>query len=343
MDKKVIEISSGTIFRAIIIILAIALLYFIRGTIALLFLSIIIVSAIDPAIDWMQRKKIPRILGVASIYLVLLSIVGLSISFLVPPIAEQTREFSHRMPSYVQSIGNSLGNLGGYFNNGGGATIDQQKIVGNFESSISLLPGKIFTETVGIFSGLFSAIIVLVVAFYMAVNEDGIKKFIVSVTPVRHQIYAAHLTTRIEGKMGKWLQGQFLLMIIIFILDWVGLSLLGMPYALTLAIFAGLMEIVPFVGPIISAVPGIIIGFSISPLMGLLVALLYLVTQQFESNIVVPQVMRKAVGLNPIVVILALLVGLELGGIMGAILSIPIATAIGVVVDDIMGEKKLEK
>lgn len=339
MDKKIIEISSGTIFRAVIVLLVVALLYFIRGTIALLFLSIIIVSAIDPFIDWMQKKRIPRILGVSIVYLAILAIVSVSISFLAPPIIEQTREFSQKMPIYIENLGTSLGHVTGYFRSGN-IEINQQKIVGNFENSISLLPEKVFTGTVGIFSWLLSAVIVLVMAFYMAVNEDGIKKFIVSVTPEKHKAYSAHLTTRIESKMGKWLQGQFLLMIIIFVLDWIGLSLLGIPYALTLAIFAGLMEIVPFVGPIISAVPGIIIGFSISPWMGLIVSLLYLTTQQFESNIVVPQVMKKAVGLNPIAVILALLVGLELGGIMGAVLSVPLATAIGVVVEDLMAERK---
>jgi predicted PurR-regulated permease PerM len=114
-----------------------------------------------------------------------------------------------------------------------------------------------------------------------------------------------------------------------------------MPYALSLAIFAGLMEIVPYVGPIVSAIPAVILGLTISPMTGLMVLILVFAVQQFENHVIVPQIMKKALGLDPIAIILALLIGLKLGGVLGAILAIPIATAIGVVIEDLM--KKPEK
>ena len=174
----------------------------------------------------------------------------------------------------------------------------------------------------------------------MTVEENGIKKFIVSVTPDRFRDYAAGFAMRVKEKIGKWMLGQLLLMFIIFVLDAIGLYLVGVPYALILAIFAGVMEIVPYIGPIISAVPGIILGFLISPTTGFLALLVYLIAQQVENHVIVPQVMKKAVGLNPVATIIALLVGLRLGGAMGAILAIPVATAISLAVNDFMEKMK---
>ena len=124
------------------------------------------------------------------------------------------------------------------------------------------------------------------------------------------------------------------------IFDFIGLAIVGVPYALILAIFAGIMEIIPYVGPIVSAVPGVVLGFLISPTLGFLALLVYLVSQQMENHVIVPQVMKKAVGLNPISVILALLIGARLGGAIGAILAIPVATGISLFINDLLEKRK---
>lgn len=337
MEKRQVEVSTGIIFRTVLIILSLWFLYLVRDVIALIFVSVLIVSAIDPAVDWLQRKRIPRSLGVAMIYVLLFAIVGLSISFLIPPLVEQFRDFSQKIPSFSHELTNLVNDVEKYF--GSGQTPTNQQALPQLSDNLSSLSGKIFSGTVGVFSGFISAIAILAMAFYMAVKEDGIRKFIISLTPEKHRQYAANLTERIKFKMGRWLLGQLILMVIIFTLDFVGLSLLKVPYALALAIFAGLMEVIPYVGPIISAVPGVILGFTISPLTGFLTLLLYWLAQQFENYVVVPQIMKKAVGLNPITVIVALLIGIRLGGISGAILAIPAAAAIGVVTEDLLADK----
>ncbi|MEK7598564.1 MAG: AI-2E family transporter [Patescibacteria group bacterium] len=336
MEKRQIDISTGIIFRAILIILALWFLYLVRDVIALIFVSILIVSAIDPAVDWMQKKKIPRSVGVSIIYLFILAVISLSVSFLIPPLVEQFRDFSQKIPQFSQALSGFTDDLKIFFGNEN--VVGGQQAISGFGSEFSSLSGKIFTRTVGFFSGFISVIVILAMAFYMAVKENGIKNFIVSVTPEKHKQYAAHLTERIKIKMGRWMQGQLVLMVIIFALDFIGLSLLKVPYALALALFAGIMEVVPYLGPIISAFPGVILGFTISPFTGFMAILLYWLAQQFENYVVVPQIMKKAVGLNPITVIVALLIGIKLGGIFGAILAIPIAAAVGVVTDDFMKE-----
>lgn len=339
IEKRQVEISMGVIWRTVALGIAIVFLYLIRDVLALLFVAILIVTAIDPVVDFLHKKKIPRSVGVLMVYGLLLSIMGLVISFVAPPLINQSKDFIEKIPNYLQSLSNYSGNANNYFQSHK-MTLNVQQLTDNLNNGIANLPQTIFFGTVGLVNNFISIIVVLVMAFYMTVKEDGIKKFIVSITPEKHKEYAASVTERMEVKIGKWVQGQFFLMLIIFALDFVGLYIIGIPYALALAIFAGLMEIVPYVGPIVSAIPGVILGSLISPMTGLVTLLLYFFTQQFESHIVVPQVMKKAVGLNPVAVILALLIGLKLGGVLGAILSIPLATVISVFVEDLMKKEE---
>lgn len=339
IEKRSIDISTGIIFRTILIILALLFLYLVRDVLALLVISIILVSVIDPVVDWLQRKKIPRPAGVLIVYLVIFIIFGLSISFLIPPIVNQFKDFGSNFSNYTRQF-ESYFSVAKIFFQTQHISVNFESILNNLVNEFSKVPEKIYTGTIGVFSGFISVLIVLSMTFYMTVKENGIKNFIISVVPDDHKEYAASLSERIKAKIGKWMRGQLILMLIIFIFDFIGLSIIGIPYALSLAIFAGVMEIIPYIGPIISAIPGVLLGFLISPLTGFLALSVYIVVQQFENHVITPQVMKKAVGLNPIVVILALLVGVKLGGVLGAILAVPIATAIGVFVGDLFEKNK---
>lgn len=339
VEKKVVDVSAGIIWRTILILLALSFLYLVRDVLVLLVISIILVSAIDPVVDWLQRKKIPRPAGVLIIYFVIFIIFGLSVSFLIPPMADQFRDFGSNFSNYTRQFEGYFGVAKNFFQTQH-ISVNFESIMNNLVSELSKVPEKIYSGTVGVFSGFISVLVVFSITFYMTVKENGIKNFIISIVPENHKEYAASLTERIKVKIGKWTRGQLLLMLIIFFLDFIGLSIVGIPYALSLAIFAGVMEIIPYIGPIISAIPGVLLGFMISPLTGLLALLVYVIVQQFENHIIIPQVMKKAVGLNPIVVILALLVGAKLGGALGAILAVPIATAIGLFVGDLFEKNK---
>ncbi|MCX6762926.1 MAG: AI-2E family transporter, partial [Candidatus Moranbacteria bacterium] len=195
---------------------------------------------------------------------------------------------------------------------------------------------NIFSGTISFIGGILSLLVVLSIAFYMSVEEKGVKKFFASIAPDEHGEYVTGLVDRIQYKMGRWLLGQLALMVIIFAIDYVGLLVIGAPYALILAILAGLLEIVPYVGPIVSAVVAASISFLHGPLTGFLVLALFAIAQQLEGYVIAPLVMKRAVGLNPVVVILALLIGFKLGGVMGVIISVPVATVISEVVKDLV-------
>lgn len=335
-----VDISIGVVLRTVLVILALWFLYLIRDVLALLFLSVVLVSAIEPMVDWLQKKRIPRSLGVLFIYIALFFLIGLSIYFLIPPIQDQFHQFSNNFSQYSQMTSDSFRGFQDFLGRSHIA-FNTEKFFQNLSDTLSANSGGIFATTVGFFSGLISTIVVLSLTFYMAAKEDGFKRFITLVVPDDHKEYAISLTERIKDKIGRWMQGQLVLMFVVFVLDYIGLLIVGVPYALVLAIFAGIMEIIPYVGPIISAIPGIILGFLISPLTGVLVFLVYVVVQQLENHVITPQIMKKAVGLNPIVVILALLVGAKLGGAFGAILAIPVATAGSIFIGDIMNKKKM--
>lgn len=304
----------------------------------LIFIAVIVAASIDPAVNFLQKKKIPRSAGAFIIYAALFSIVALIISFLIPPLGFQLREFSANSGQYLQSTGAEFNITNGFFSPNN-VNVAVGKIISEFGNSLTSVTQNIFSKTVGVFSGLISVIVVFSMAFYMVMTEDGIKKFVVSITPQKKKVYAADLTDRINNKIGKWMGGQLVLMIIIFAMDFIGLSLVGIPYALVLAILAGILEVVPYVGPIVAAVPGVVLGFLISPTTGLLALVVYVIAQQVEAHVVVPQVMKKAVGLNPVVTIAAILIGFKLAGVLGAIISVPAATAISLFVSDLMDKE----
>lgn len=342
LDKRTIDISTGIIFRTILILFGIWIVYIVRDVIAILFVSLIITAAIEPAVKKLIAIKIPRSFSVLIIFLVMFFIVGVLVSFLIPPIVSQFNNFIADFPERLDKFTKSFTGIENYFLSHG-IVFSSQEFFQSLSDNLSQSSGRIFSTTVSIFHGFISLIAILSLTFYLSVKEEGMKNFIFSVVPEAHAAYAASLAERIRERIGMWLQGQIVLMLIIFVLDYVALYLLGVPYALILAVLAGVLEIIPYLGPLISAIPGVILGFLISPLTGLLVLAAYIIIQQFENHIIVPQVMKKAIGLNPVTVILALLVGAKLGGVFGAILAIPMAAAASVFIKDLLERKEAQK
>jgi predicted PurR-regulated permease PerM len=180
----------------------------------------------------------------------------------------------------------------------------------------------------------------LVISFYLTAEENGMKNFVKNLVPFKHQSYTLNLVTKIQRKMGSWVLGQVILSIVIFGVTYLGLSILKVEYALVLALIAGLLEIIPLIGPIIAAVPAVFFAFLKNPPLALAVIILYIVIQQLENQVIVPVVMSRSVGLNPVVVIIGVLVGASLGGVLGAIIAIPIISGVSIFINDIWQEQQ---
>jgi predicted PurR-regulated permease PerM len=184
-----------------------------------------------------------------------------------------------------------------------------------------------------------SFILIIVLSFYLTVQEDGVGKFLGIITPIRHEKYVIDLWKRSQKKIGHWMQGQLLLAVIVAVLVYLGLMILGVKNALLLAVLAGLLEVIPVFGPVISAIPAILSAFLDGGItFALLVVGLYVIIQQFENHLIYPLVVKKVVGVSPIIVILALIIGAKLAGFLGIVLAVPVVSALMEFVEDV--EKK---
>jgi predicted PurR-regulated permease PerM len=340
LEKKIINIniSTRTVVKIILFVLVLYFLYLVKGIIVILFISAILSSAIDPLVDWLQRKKIPRSLSILTIYLIGLLAIALIIYLIVPPIIRQSIDLAENFPWYLEQATSKLSTFRQYAQDHG--IMDNikgslQAIVGNLENAAA----GVYTTFASLVNGLFSLVLILVFTFYMAAEENAVKKIIWSLAPEEHQPYIMQLTNKMQKKIGLWLSGQLILSLIIFILVFSGLSIMGVKYALVLALIAGIAEFIPYLGVFLAAVPAIFLALAQSPMLTIFVVILYYIIHLVESNIIIPKLMQRVVGLNPIVIILALLIGFELGGVAGAILSIPLATLVGVFLKDVFEKR----
>lgn len=315
MPQK-IEITTGNIFRVVTALLVLLFLFLIRDVVLIFFVALVIVSALGPAVDWLQNKKIPRILSTFSIFVIGLGLVGLLGYFIAPPLIQEISELVINLPAYLSQL-------------------PFQLKADYIQNILEKVPGFLITVP----SKISSIIVILIIAFYLLAQKHGIRKILKAFTPAKHQDYVFDLFDRIQKKISFWFLGQLTSCLFVGILTFIGLFLLKMPYALLLAIIVGISEIVPF-GPIIGFIPAAILGFAQSSLTGILVGILYLVIHQIENHIIVPQVMRKAIGLNPVLIILALLIGAKLAGILGLLIAIPSAAALSVLIKDFMNKGK---
>ncbi len=333
-----ITLTTSSLLRIIAVLLALYFAYLISDILVLLFTTIIITSAIDPWVDWMQKRAIPRVLGITIIYVLLLGAVGISIYLVIPPIISQFGQLVNDLPFYIEKVNSSLASFRSYTS--GYAWLDSFK--DSFSNSVATLPSitsNIFSTVFNFFGSLFSIIIILVITFYMLAEENSIRKLVWSITPVHKQKYVMDVLARMQKRIGLWMRGQLILCVAIFILTYAGLLALGVKYALILAIIAGFTEFIPYLGPILGAIPAVFLASGQSPKLVLLTVILYIVIQQIENNFLVPKVMQKTAGLNPIISIVVLMIGFSIAGVLGALLAIPVATAGMVIVEDILNKK----
>ncbi|MEK7615175.1 MAG: AI-2E family transporter [Patescibacteria group bacterium] len=333
-SEQSISISTGTFVKAILIFLGAWFLWYIREIVAIFVVAIMFASVIDPFADWFARRRIPRGLAVLVVYTILFAIAAIMVITLVPIILEQSVQLVQNLSvTYVGAVDAFV-----HFQERHQFVETIVSNLQSFQQNINTSAGSLFTTVKGFFSGLIALAIVLALTFYMVVEEDSMRKYFRTFAPVEYQPYITELLKKMQAKMGAWLRGQIILGVFVGVGVYIGLSLLGVPYALLLAVIAGLLEIIPYAGPILSLVPAAIIGFAQSPIHGAAVVGLFLLIQQIENHLLVPKIMQSVTGLNPVLSILALLIGVQVGGIVGAILAIPLATMIAVVAEDIFKE-----
>lgn len=331
MDKTTpIVITSGTFIRAIVIGALAYTLWVLHALVLLVLTAIVIASAIEPGIVGLVRRKFPRVVAVLLMYVTVFGSLILSVYFFLPPILADFGGILSLLPQYLGSL-----NLPAPFDTFASiapqATGTESLIntLINFRGAVSDSTQGAFQLVAAFFGGLFSFVIVVVLSFYFAMQETGVESFLRLVSPEVHEEYLVSLWLRARTKIGLWMQGQILSSLIGGVLAYLGLLILGVPYAFVLALFTAAAMLVPIFGSFIAAFPAIMIAFSAEgATLAIIVGGLYLIINQFEAHLIHPLVVNKVVGIPPLLVILALIVGGELAGFLGVLLAIPLAATL---------------
>jgi predicted PurR-regulated permease PerM len=345
MENKniTINISTGTVLKTAGILLILMFAYLIRDILLMVFIAVIFAALIEPLVNLLETKKIPRGLGIIFIYIVLLLFLVLIVRMIIPPIAEQVSLLTKNFPDLWEKIITNFNSFREYSEEQGLMGNIQQGLEG-LQSGLQNAAGGIYSFIISVFRNVVNFILILVITFYLVVQRDAVNKLFKAIAPKQYHSYLINLFSIIQKKIGDWARGQLILGLIIGVFSFIGLIFLLPKYALVLALVAGITELIPYLGPILGAIPAVFLGFTVPPFSfwrGVAVLILYVVIQQVENNIIVPQVMKKQVGLNPVVIIIVMLIGARLAGIIGLILAIPVATAISVIIKDFIHKSEL--
>ena len=317
-------LQKNQVISAVLLVLLLWFLLTIRDIAIIVFISFILMASFHPIVEWLAKHKIPRIVSVFLVYILVLGVLILLIFPLIPFFSQQIQALVKVFPIYVQHSGQLLG-----------LKIDANFIKSYTSSHIQAIGSNALFVTSKFFGSLLSVLSTIVISFYLLMSHNSIKKDFLGLFPKQKRKHAEKTLELIEVKLGAWLRGQITLSLTIGILAFIALTLLHIPFALPLALLTGLFEIIPTIGPILAAVPALIVGFSISPFTAILVGGSYIIIQLLESNLIAPKIMESAVGLNPVIVIISVLIGAQLMGIIGALLSIPFVSFLIIIIKNL--------
>lgn len=318
-----IEISHKTIIFTVVFLVALWALVQIRDILFLLFIAFIFMAALRPLVESLERLRIPRILSVLVIYALVFGVFGVSLAGTIPTLITQSASFIRDLPTFIERVLP-------YWN------IDARALT----AQIAPISENIVRLTVGLFSNIFTTLTVLVFTFYFLLERRQAEPLLTETMGDGAGQRVLNVLKEVESRLGAWVRGQLILMVLVGIFVYIGLTLLKVEFALPLAIIAGLLEIVPTIGPIVSAVPAVFVALATSPFLALSVVALYFIVQQLENNLMVPIVLSRSTGLSPIITIFALMVGARFAGVIGAVLAVPIVLVLQVVIGALLSKSE---
>ena len=301
------------------------------SVLVLLFLGILLAESIRPIANKLRTWKIPRGAAVMIVYFLLaLVLTGLGL-ILVPPLVVQVREVDDltlELADWARDEVPRLYQISVDF----GFDDEVRELGSDLTSTITQLIGTLAVVPFQVLGFLFGVVSVLVIGFFWMSATERLNRSVIALLPPKRATSVRNLAAELSQRAGGWVRGQVILMVFIGTVTFVGLFVLGVPYPLALATWASLMEIIPIIGPFLGAIPAVLVALIISPWLALATAILYVIVQQLENNILVPKVMERAVGLHPILVMVGVLAGGVLYGIVGIVIAVPLMAAMQVLI-----------
>jgi predicted PurR-regulated permease PerM len=323
MEKAILNyLSKNQFITGILFVAILFILFALKEILLVVFVAYIIVAALLPAVEFLRKRKIPNTVSVILVFFTALILFGVLVAPLVPFLSSQIQQLFKSFPQYLNRAASILG-----------VELSIKEVTQLI--SPQQLGQNAFALAGGVVGGFVATITAIAISFYLLLDYDKIKNNIANLFPKKNYLKITAIIEEVNKKLGAWLQGQMLLSLSIGLITWVVLTVIGMPFALPLAVLAGMFEIIPSIGPVISAVPAIIVALTISPNLAIVVIVSYILIQFIENHLLVPRIMQRAVGLNPVVVIIGVIVGSTLLGIPGALLSVPFISLLTLIIKDV--------
>ncbi|MDP9367328.1 MAG: AI-2E family transporter, partial [Chloroflexota bacterium] len=320
------------------------LLIQVRSIVLLLILGILLAAAIDPLVTQLRHRGFTRGQGILAIYAGILTLLGLGLYLVAPPLIAQGTDLINDIPTILSDLRvEALESQNQFVRTAGVRTFDNAiRTYARLQQSPPVAPDTAFGFLTSVVGVLFTTITVMIVAFYWMTEKAIIKRVLLGLFPLSNRDRAHALWDEIEAKLGGWTRGQLTLMVVIGILSGIAYSPLALDlrFWLPIAIWAGITELIPFIGPVLGGAVAVLVALADSWEKAVMVVVFVVLLQQLEGAVLVPRVMRNAVGMTPLTVILAVLIGNVLNGPLGAVLAIPVGAAVQVIVQDLLGGRR---
>lgn len=329
-SRVTLDISWSALFKILAVVGGLFAAYLLREVLIMLFVVFIFVAAVNPTIKTLQ-KYMSRSLAVTFFYVMLLLAISLIGYLFLPRFIEQMEVLAKAFPAFIDRIRPLVEG----FQTGQGTNLVDQ-VLNSVSSALNSFGGDAFSGIAHFFNSLLLALIGTVISFYLLLEEKNAREFLHQILP-RKQYPAIYQTLRkISTQLGAWIRGQLVVMLFVALLNAIVYTIIGIPSPLPLGIWAGLGELIPYLGPYIGVLPGFALAIASGNILQvILVAVInYFAIQQFQAFYITPRVMSKAVGLSPVLVIIAIVVGINLFGIFGALVALPCAAIVSVLVDE---------
>ena len=317
----------------VVVLLGFTFLWFIRSVLFLIFVSLLVATGIEPLVNTLRRRgPFNRSMGILFIYTLIFGVIGFVLYLAIPPLISEGQNLvevfadPQKTRTAISGINNSFirDTLTTAYENAG--SILQTIVLNSQTLSIGL----------SLFEIVFSTATVFVIAFYWLTEKRNIKRFIFSLVRKDNRPRSNEIWENVENKLGAWMRGQIVLMLFIGVLAGIGYTIMGLKFAFALAVFAGLAELIPIIGPYLGGAPAVLVALTQDITLTIIVVVYIVVIQLVEGNVLVPRIMERAVGVSPLTVIIGILIGSTIAGIGGALLAVPVAAAIQVLINNVL-------
>lgn len=336
-NEKVLDISWAAILKIAFAALLFYFLYQVREIIILIIFALIVSLLLNPVINFLERKKVPRTLAVISIYLIVFGLISLFFYLIINFFIQEIQKFLELLPQYFEKISPPLKQIGFQ-------TFENfESLISAIANSLGKMGANIFNTIFVIFGGIFSTLFVLTLAVFLSLEEKAVEKTLSLFFPKKYEAYVLELWENCQRNISGWFGTRIIACLFVGILSYFTFFLFDVKYSFSLAFLAGILNFVPFIGPILTGIFIFLLLSFDSTSKAILALLAFTLIQQIENNILTPILTRKFIGLSPALVLISLAMGGKLGGILGAILAVPLAGILFEFLKDFLAKKREEE